>query len=75
MCPDGRGGLPETGVGAQRCWLPWQADELEAVRFAFEELARTPVTNGLRELPQTGAGFAEDFAGWGRLRDDPDPAL
>jgi len=64
-----------TDVEGRHPRLPWQADELEAVRIALEELAGTPVTGGLRELPETGAGFADDFAGWRRLRDDPGPGL
>jgi hypothetical protein len=55
--------------------LPWRADELEAVRVALEVLATLPLTDGLAALPGTGAGFAEDFAGWRRLREEPDPGL
>ena len=55
--------------------LPWDPDELEAVRRALEDVAALPLTGGLAELPRTGPGFAVDFAGWHRLRDDPDPGL
>lgn len=64
-----------TDVEGRHPRLPWQADELEAVRAAFVELAATPLTGGLERLGGTGAGFAEDFAGWSRLREDPDPGL
>ena len=55
--------------------VPWEPDELEAVRVALEVVADAPLTDGLAGLPETGAGFAEDFAGWHRLRADPDPGL
>nr|WP_232530851.1 phosphotransferase [Microlunatus antarcticus] len=55
--------------------LPWRRAELEAVREALEVVADIPLTDGLAQLPETGAGFAEDFAGWHRLRADPSPAL
>lgn len=64
-----------TDVEGRHPRLPWRADELEAVREAFLALAGTPMTGGLARLPSTGAGFAEDFDGWRRLRADPDPAL
>ncbi|MGI3784091.1 MAG: phosphotransferase [Janthinobacterium lividum] len=64
-----------TDVEGRHPRLPWQGDELEAVREAFVALAETPMTGGLGRLPKTGPGFAEDFAGWRRWRDDPDPGL
>ncbi len=64
-----------TDVEGRHPRLPWQADELAAVLNAFVALAATPLTGGLERLPETGTGFAEDFAGWRRLREDPDLAL
>ena len=64
-----------TDVEGRQPRLPWQAEELEAVRAAFAELAATALTDGLVLLPETGPGFAEDFAGWRRLQADPDPGL
>ena len=55
--------------------VPWDPAELEAVRSALEVVAAAPLTDGLAGLSGTGAGFAEDFAGWHRLRADPDPGL
>jgi hypothetical protein len=60
-----------TDIEGRHPRLPWQADELEAVRDALGALATMPLTGGLERLPGTGAGFAEDFAGWKRLREDP----
>ena len=64
-----------TDVAGRHPRLPWEPVELEAVRAALEELAAAPSTDGLAWLPGTGPGFAEDFAGWHRLRRDPDPLL
>jgi len=64
-----------TDVEGRHPRLPWQADELAAVRVAFEAVASVPLTDGLARLPETGAQYADDFAGWRRLRDDPDPTL
>jgi hypothetical protein len=64
-----------TDVAGRHPRLPWEPAELEAVREALEALAAVPLTDGLAWLPGTGAGFAEDFAGWHRLRADPDPGL
>ncbi|MGI3785273.1 MAG: phosphotransferase [Janthinobacterium lividum] len=55
--------------------LPWEPRELEAVRTALGSVGEVSMTDGLALLPETGAGFAEDFAGWRRLREDPAPAL
>ena len=64
-----------TDVEGRHPRLPWEPAELEAVRLALERVAEVPLTDGLARLSGTGAGFAEDFAGWHRLRDDPSPTL
>lgn len=64
-----------TDVEGRHPRLPWEREELEAVRTAFEAVASVPLDDGLAWLPETGPGFAQDFAGWHRLVDDPDPAL
>ena len=62
-------------VAGRHPHLPWRPHELEAVRSALEAVAEVPLGDGLVWLPGTGAGFAEDFAGWRRLRDVPAPDL
>lgn len=55
--------------------LPWRTDELGAVVAALAAVAAVPLTDGLRSLPRTSARVAPEFAGWQRLRDEPDPGL
>jgi len=50
---------------------PWRATEIDAVLATLAEVAQsaTPCPiDGLDELPEV---FADDFAGWGRVADDP----
>lgn len=67
--------LVVTDVDGRQPALPWRDDELEAARVAYEAVAALPLVGALAQLPRTGAAFARDFAGWQRLRDEPDLAL
>ncbi len=64
-----------TDVEGRHPHLPWERVELEAVRAALEAVAALPLTGALVDLPETGPGFAADFAGWHRLRAEPDLGL
>jgi hypothetical protein len=72
---DGWVALVLSDVEGRHPHLPWRPDELEAVRAALEAVALSRLSGTLDELPATGAGLAHDFAGWQRLRDEPDPGL
>ena len=67
--------LVQADVEGRHPHLPWRPSELEAVRVALEAVADVPLRDGLAGLTGTGAGFAEDFGGWHRLREEPAPDL
>ena len=64
-----------TDVEGRHPRLPWEPAELEAVRQALDRVAEVPLTGGLGRLGGTGPGFADDFAGWHRLREEPSATL
>lgn len=59
--------------------VPWQSCELEAVWTTLEALADSLTPSPLVDVPSMVDSYAEPFAGWVRLHDDPptdlDPSL
>ena len=53
--------------------LPWSAADFALALDAFDTLGRVPA--GHLDLPAASDTLDDDFAGFGRLIDDPDPGL
>ena len=64
-----------TDVDGRHPVTPWRTDELTATLDALHRLAGTLTPCPVPDLPSAAERLGDDFAGWRRLRDEPESGL